>query len=170
MSWLTRLFSTKLDVHEQKCVDDIRDHGCHVMQISAEGDAPQFAYSVGFPVSVGQPEVIVFGLSLDLMHWMVNEVRRQCAEEQRILRDGDKVDNLIDGFDCSLRHVTDKLAIKAHFGWAIWYHRSQRRVALTEAYQIVWPGKLDGLFPWDAGCAEDVIALQPALYETRHAA
>jgi len=168
MSWLTHLFRKGLDVHEQKCVDDIHEYGCHVMQISAEDEDTQYSFSVGFPVSVKQPEVIVFGLNRQLMHSMINEMRRQCAEGL-VMLDGLRVADLIEGFDCILRYVTDKNAIKDHFGWAVWYHRSQRGVELTEAYQIVWPGKQQGLYPWEEGCDEFVITHQPALYEKRFA-
>jgi hypothetical protein len=33
--------------------------------------------------------------------------------------------------------------------------------------QIVWPGKLDGLFPWEEGCNELVIERQLPLYLPR---
>jgi hypothetical protein len=169
VSWFARLFRKGLDIHEQKCVDDIRAYGCHVLQVSAEGEHPHFSYSVGFPVSVDQPEVIVFGLQQPLMHNMINEMQRQCAEGL-VMCDGQRVPDLIDGFDCILRYVTDKRAIEQHFGWAIWYHRSQRNIELCEAYQIVWPGKVQGLYPWEDGCDDFVIAQQPALYQQRMAA
>lgn len=154
-----------LDPHEQKVLDDIRDHGCQVMHIFLEGDAPAFSFSIGFPTSVGQPEVIVFGLPRELMHSMVNEMRSQCASGLK-LSDGERVSGLLEGLDCILRGIDDPQAIADHFGWAVWYQRSQLGVEMTQAYQIVWPGAQQGLFPWEAGCHEDVIALQPALYET----
>lgn len=156
-----------LDSAEQKVLDDIRDHGCQVMQIfdPENPEFPEFAFSIGFPVSVEQPEVIVFGLKRELRHWVVNEILRQC-KEGLVLRDGLRIGGLLEGFDCIARHVTDPEAIREHFGWALWYHRSQREVEMTEAYQIVWPGAQQGLFPWEPGCHPDVIALQPTLYKT----
>ena len=166
-AWWQRRFRLKLDVHEQQALNNIRDHGCHVMWIfDDDGDQPDFCYSVGFPETVGQPEVIVFGLKQELMHSMVNNVRQQCAEGLR-LADWAKISGLIEGFDVVARTVNDDEAIHEHFGWAIWYHRSQRGEDVSEAYQLVWPGAVDGLFPWDAGCADNVIALQPALYQSR---
>ncbi|MCJ2185534.1 DUF4262 domain-containing protein [Novosphingobium beihaiensis] len=161
-----KLFSRKLDRHEQCVVDNIRDYGCQVQFVfDPDGIQPDFSYSIGFPVSVGQPEVIVYGLRNELMHSMVNEMHRQCADGL-VLRDGARVSGLLEGFDCVLRHVTAPAAIKEHLGWAIWYHRNQRSVELGEAYQIVWPGAQQGLFPWEKGCDEYVISQQPALYET----
>lgn len=163
---MRKLFSRKLDKDEQGVIDNIRDYGCQVQFVfDPDGERPDFSYSIGFPVSVGQPEVIVLGLRRELMHSMVNEVRSQCADGL-VLSDGAHVSGLLEGFDCVLRHVTNPAAIEEHFGWAIWYHRSQRGVELNEAYQIVWPGAQQGLFPWDADCDEYVISQQPALYET----
>lgn len=155
----------KLDPDEQKVLDDVRDHGCQVMHIVAEDDAPAFSFSIGFPTSVGQPEVIVFGLRREMMHFMVNEVRSQCAEGSTFA-DGMRISGLIEGFDCIVRHITNRQAIEDHFGWAIWYHRSQLGTDMADAYQIVWPGAQQGLFPWEPDCHEDVIACQPALYQT----
>ena len=167
MTWWRR---GKPDAAEQEVLDHIREYGCHVMQVwDDEGDRPDFSYSIGFPVSVRQPEVIVFGLKQDLMHSMVNEVRRQCADGLK-LEDGLRIGDLIEGFDCVARHVVSDEALREHFGWAIWYHRTQRREEMSEAYQIVWPGKLQGLYPWEDGCASDVIDCQPALYDMEVAA
>ncbi|MEP7223196.1 MAG: DUF4262 domain-containing protein [Novosphingobium sp.] len=164
--FLTKIFGPKLDPHEQRVLNNIRDHGCQVQWVfDDKGQLPEFTYSIGFPTTVGQPEVLVYGLRQEVMHFMVNEVRRQCAEGL-VLADWVVVSGLIEGFDCVLRHVTDQKAIKDHFGWAIWYHRNQRRVEIDEAYQIVWPGAQDGLFPWDNGCSEFVIQVQPPLYQT----
>jgi hypothetical protein len=161
---------SKLDADEQEVLDHIRDHGCQIMHVhDDQGDEIDFSYSVGFPVSVCQPEVIVFGLRFEVMQYMINELRRQCAEGLK-LKDGLCVGGLIEGFDCVVRHVVSEEAIKQHFGWAIWYHRTQRRQEMCEAYQVVWPSKLQGLFPWEEGCASEVIDCQPALFEMEEAA
>lgn len=154
-----------LDPAEQKCIDDIAEHGCHVVKVfDNEGIRPDFAYSVGLPVSVEQPEVLVSGLRLQLMHSMINEIYRQCAEGLRLV-DGLRIQGLIEGHECIARRCVGLNAIKEHLGWALWYHRSQRGEEVEEFYQIVWPGAVDRLFPWDEGASGDVIAAQPALYE-----
>ncbi len=154
-----------LDPGEQKCIDDIAEHGCHILKVfDADGDQPNFAYSVGFPVGVGQPEVLVYGLKLDLMQSMINELYRQCAAGLQ-MADGLKVENLIDGHECILKFCNDRAAIEEHLGWALWYHRSQRGKDVDHFYQIVWPGTVNGLYPWDKGVSQEVIDAQPALYE-----
>lgn len=162
----TKLFASKLDPDEQKVIDDIEQFGCHVSLVfDDKGVLPDFAYSIGFPVTVQQPEVIIYGLKRELMHSMVNELRRQCAGGL-LLVDGLQISELIEGFECVAKRVDDPDAIKEHFGWALWYHSTQHGRELTEAFQIVWPSAQQGLFPWDQGCDEFVISQQPALYET----
>ena len=155
-----------LDPEERKCLADIAEYGCHILAVCDEdGDEPDFAYSVGFPVSVGQPEVLVYGLSREIMHSMINEIRRECAESL-LLSDGLRIHDLLEGHVCIARWCTDREAINEHLGWALWYHRTQRGVEVEGFYQIVWPGAASGLFPWDEGVSQDVIDAQPALYES----
>ena len=158
----------RLDPQEQKVLDNIRDHGCQVQFVFDEaGFEPDFSYSIGFPATVEQPEVIVFGLNRELMTSMVNEVWRQAADEGLVLEDGKRISSLIEGFDCIAREITEPKAIRDHFGWATWYYRSQRGEAVERAFQLVWPGAKQGLFPWESGCAEEVIEMQPALFARR---
>ena len=154
----------QLDPEEQKVVDDIRDYGCHIVHVPAErAEDIDFSYTVGFPVSVGQPEAIVFGIEPAVAQSMLNEVLRQCRAGLQ-LADGVRLTNLLQGFDCIARRIDRPEAIREHFGWALWYHHTQRGNSLNGAFQIVWPGALQGLFPWQAGCHASVCALQPALY------
>jgi hypothetical protein len=165
MRFLRKPLNRKLDKHEQQVIENVSQFGCQVQFVfDPEGNDPDFSYSIGFPSSVGQPEVIVYGLKLEVMHSMVNEMRRQCADGL-LLSDWLRVNGLLEGFDCILRRVTDPEAIKKHFGWAIWYHRSQRGLEMDEVFQIVWPGALQGLFPWEEGCDEYVGSQQPPLWQ-----
>jgi hypothetical protein len=155
-----------LDPEERKCLADIAEHGCHILAVwDDEGNEPDFAYSVGFPVSVGQPEVLVYGLSREIMKSMINEVCRQCGEGLE-LSDGLRIQGLLEGHDCIAKWCSSREAIDEHFGWALWYHSTQRGLDVEGFYQIVWPGAASGLFPWDEGVSQDVIDAQPALYES----
>ena len=133
MSILPNFFRKKMDRHEMRVMDNVRNHGCQVQFVfDPDGQEPDFSYSIGFPISVQQPEVIVFGLARELMHSMVNAIRQDCKGGM-VLADGMRIAGLLEGFDCVARHVTDKAAIEKHLGWAIWYHRSQHGREMTEA-------------------------------------
>jgi len=157
---------SELSAFEQRIVADVEQYGCHVLHVfDPDGVEQNFSYSIGYPVSVAQPEVIVFGLDRKLMHSMINEVHRQCRDGLA-MEDGLRVPDLLEGFDCALRAVRPDNIVAEYFGSAMWFHRTQTDHPMKGAFQIVWPGAVNGLFPWDAGVSQDVIDAQPALYES----
>lgn len=156
--------------HETKLLANIEKYGCQVTFVfDAEGDEPDFCYSIGFSKSIHQPEVIVFGLPRKLMHSMVNNILEQCRDGL-ILADGLVIRGLLEGHDCIAQSVHSSQIVGDYFGSAMWFHRDQFGSELVEAFQIVWPGAKDGKFPWDADSSEQVRSVQPALYEPRLAA
>ena len=152
---------------EQKIANDVQRHGCSIMSVfDPEGEEPDFSYSIGFPEKLAQPEVIVFSLPKNLRASMINELYRQMSAEGLVMHDGQRVSDLLVGHDCILREVRNGEAIAEHFGSAIWYSRRFHDRELQQAFQIVWPGAQQGLFPWEEGCSQAVIDDQPALYST----
>ena len=151
---------------EEKILANIAEHGCQVNTVfDPDGKEPTFSYSIGFPASVRQPEVIVFGLSRDLMHAMVNSLHHQCREGLQ-MRDGLVVNDLLEGHSCVLKYVLPENIVDDFFASALWLARHRTGHKMDEAFQIVWPGAEQALFPWDDGCNEYVIEMQPALYRT----
>ncbi len=156
---------TELSEFEQRIVANVKKHGCQVNHVFDPDQVTEnFSYSIGFRKTVRQPEVIVFGLPKGLMHSMINEVLSQCFNGLN-MADGMVVSNLIEGFDCVVKNVLDSNITHEHFGSAIWFDKHVGGGGVIDAFQIVWPGANDGLFPWEEGAAEDVIHAQPALYE-----
>lgn len=155
----------ELNQFEEGILNNIRDSGCHITGVfDPDGEAPGFAYSVGFTETVGQPEVIVFGLDFQLMAAMINETLDQCRKGL-VLSDGLRIADLLDGFECIARLVPAENIVVDYLNSAMWFHKRRTGEELSKAYQIVWPGAADGLFPWDDGSAQIVIDCQPALYE-----
>ena len=153
---------------EQAIVDNVAKNGCFIMSVfDPEGIEPEFSYSIGFEETVGQPEVIVFSLPKNLRASMINEVWRQVDQKGLRLSGGMEIPDLLEGHLWWAREVTSKEAILEHFGSAIWYKRHFGKGEIERVYQIVWPGAHQGLFPWEAGCAPEVIEDQPALYDMR---
>ena len=156
----------ELDAIEQQMVDNVEEYGCSIMSVfDPDGIEPEFSYSIGFERTTCQPEVLVFALPKSLRLSMINEVRRQIGEDELILSDGIRIADLLDGHICVAREICDPKVIEDHFGSAIWYNRQFGSGEITRAFQLVWPGARQGLFPWDDGCAQEVIEDQPALYE-----
>ncbi|QZD90132.1 DUF4262 domain-containing protein [Qipengyuania aurantiaca] len=159
-----------LNEFEQGILDNIEKSGCQVNTIfDPDGDEPTFSYSIGFPKTVGQPEVIIFGLRNEVMHSMINALLGKCRQGLK-LRDGLVIDDLLDGYNCVARVVVSDYLVDEYFASAIWYEKYRTGGEMEEAYQIVWPGVQQRLFPWDEGCDQIVIDSQPALYhpETVH--
>lgn len=156
-----------LDELERKIVDDVATHGCFIMSVfDPEGVEPDFSYSIGFQETLDQPEVMVFSLSKALRVSMINEIWRQASAEGLVLKDGLEIRDLLEGFVCVAKEVTERDAIVEHLGSAIWYNERHKGAVLDRAFQIVWPGAKQGLFPWEQGCDQSVIDDQPALYHS----
>lgn len=148
---------------EQKMVEGIAEHGWFSTHVLEEGDFPGFTYSVGFWESVGAPEFLIYGLPKGLMHSMLWELFRQ-LKAGRSVEDGARVSELLEGFDCIMRPIHES-HVREHLGSALWYQRHKLGTdsGLT-GWQIFWPGKEQGLFPWEPGCADIVRSWQPLLY------
>jgi hypothetical protein len=135
---------------------NVAEHACHVMKVPADDEGPGFAYSIGLTKTYGQPEVICFGLSAEVMHWMINELRDRMANGETFA-DGQRVTGLIEGYDCELRKVRVS-RYREFLGYALWFYAGDE----FEALQIVWPDKARR-FPWDDGYSVPV-ELQPATW------
>ncbi len=160
-----------LSESEQRLIDNVEQHGCSINFIfDAKGIEPDFAYSVGFRKTAHQPEVIIFGLKREVMLSMINETLRQCQEDGLRLSEGVVISDLIEGFDCIARRVHPSQIDEGYFNSSMWFHKREFGSELSEVFQLVWPGAINGLYPWDEGCSNDVMEQQPALYEPKVAA
>lgn len=153
-----------LSDHEQEILDNVARTGCHItVVIDPDQHDPPFAYSAGFRETAGQPEVIVFGQSAEMMTFMIDETLTRC-EAGLVLSDGVEIDGLLRGHKVIGRAVAARFIVRDYLNSAIWYERQQTGRALESVIQLVWPGAQDGLFPWDEGCDQGVRDLQPVLY------
>jgi hypothetical protein len=149
--------------YEAEIERNVSQHGWHCVAVGGEADSIDFAYSVGFTETLGAPELIVFGLDFELMHGMLWAAFRQ-IEAGKAVRDGERWSGLLASADCILKPVDPTNIERQYFNSAIWYHGDPERNGLLQAFQIVWPGAEDGLFPWDADCDPLVRESQPPLY------
>ena len=152
------------DEYRQNLLDQIETHGWFSQGVfDAEGDEPEFKYSIGMSKTLGSPEFIIIGLSLNLMHNMLWEVFRQVRDGKPVA-DGARWSDLLEGFDCISKPVHE-----SHFGSEYFYGimnfwDREFTPERKEIYQIVWPGPHSGKFPWDHGCSADVLKQQPQLW------
>jgi Domain of unknown function (DUF4262) len=152
-----------LNAIEEGIVAGVAKHGWYGMHVLADQDFPGFTYSIGFWESVGSPDFLIYGLSKNLMHSMLWEMFRQLKGGRRV-EDGARVSDLIEGFDCIVRPIHES-RLREHLGSALWYRRHKLGDdSGLQGWQIFWPGREQGLFPWERGCSEDVRGWQPLLY------
>lgn len=154
---------SELTAFEQDMVDKIDQYGCFVMGVfDPDHDIPDFAYSIGFPKSLGQGDVLISGLDLTMMRRLVNDTHALCREGFR-LADFARTSELFSSLDCVVREIAEEHIRGDFMTSALWYAESVCDQPFTSAFQLVWPDKA-GLFPWEEGFAENLIGAQLELW------
>ena len=134
-----------LGPRDEQVADVVAEHGWSCQSVSAGGDDPAFAYSVGFPETLNAPQFIIFGLAPELMHRILWGVFRQVSAGAPAIA-GARWRDLLDGYDCVTIGVYPSRVLE-YLGFAQGYHRHRRREGIVSALQLVWPAKGQGLFP-----------------------
>ena len=159
-----------LTAYEENILGNVEEFGCHITTVFApDGDEPAFSYSSGFPASVGEPEVIIFGLSSEMRAYVINRTIDACREGFDLV-DGSRLPGVLDGFDLFIKALPPEAIQRKYLNSAMWFHEERFGTPLTNVVQLVWPSSKTGLFPWEDGCEADVSESQPPLYrvETSH--
>jgi hypothetical protein len=131
--------------------------GWAVVRIDAEAQEPAYAYSVGLHSTFAHPEVIVFGLDLDVLHRIVNTIGEAVKTGERF-EVGDADDRVLEGYRCAFREVA-AAAESAYMGILISYCGHE-----VPALQCIWPDR-EGRFPWQVGVDAEFRERQPMLSE-----
>lgn len=148
-----------MDAIERRARESIATNGWHVIKVPEDDEGPGFAYSVGLHTTFGHAEVIVFGLELDIMHRMINNVGEEVRGGRR-LAPGDLSAEVLEGCDVAFRGVEPR-----HLGEYLGFARRIHGGGGFSAIQMVWPDP-EGRFPWDAGFPDPLRARQPMLEGT----
>jgi hypothetical protein len=136
------------DKHELKAVEDVRNHGVHILHVfDAEGDAPEFSYTVGLWHTHGHPEILISGLKESLRQSLLNHLNRMISEG-REFKDGQSYTDVIDDYRCYFQEFP-KNQYQAYLGWDIWFYGGDE----FEAVQMLWPS-IHHVYPWDENADE----------------
>jgi len=148
-----------LRLQDAKFLAKIDEHGWSVTMVapSVGEDGHCFAYSTGLFYRFGQPEIIMFGLSLERMHRIINLIGNQMKHGIMFVPEQDYSD-LLEKYSCRFR-VVDKSHYKEHLGWSIWFYEGYEYPAL----QCFWPDN-NACYPWQAECSPGIRELQPFLF------
>jgi hypothetical protein len=144
-----------MDEHEAQTLADIDRFGWTVLKVSNDR-GPDFAYSVGLFRTLSHPEIVMFGLPLDVMHRLINDVGELARTGTRFVA-GQITDEFLDGYDVTFRTVPE-FQYAGHFGWANWLYGGADYPVL----QMVYPDK-QRRYPWQEGVAAAFREGQPVL-------
>jgi Domain of unknown function (DUF4262) len=154
--FLTQRGSWAVDSFERRTRESIATNGWHVIKIPEDDEGPGFAYSIGLRTTFGHAEVIVFGLELDIMHRMINNIGEEIRNGRRFAP-GDFSAEVLDDCDVAFRGV-ERRHFDEYLGFAQRIHEGDGFAAI----QMVWPDS-KGRFPWDAGFPDPLRPRQPML-------
>ncbi len=147
-----------LDDNEKKFVADIREHGWFGTNVFAESDEPGFYYTTGFWVTLGKPELIVFGLKSEIAHAVLWDVFRALRDGKVLLMRRRTAD--VFGNHQACLFSMDRSHYPKYLGWSRWFYGSDE----FPSVQLVWPDRRD-VFPWEPGFDPDMARLQPDVSE-----
>ena len=144
------------DPTESKIHADIARVGWSAIGVPEDDEGPAFEYSIGFLAMFQQPEVLIFGQRLEVMHGMLARIAESFGIGQQIDA-GSTSDQILDGYICVFRAVPFE-QYRNYLGYALWYYGGHNFAAL----QCVWPD-LDGRYPWDADASQELRRREPVL-------
>ena len=156
---LRTLKDAGLDNPDRRLLRDVRDSGWHVVLVPEEDGTPGWAFSVGLYSSFSAPEVIVFGLDLDVSHHLINTVG-EWAKSGSPATEYQSRPDLIDEYVCTFRTVAPQW-YKPFVGAACWYYRSANFPLL----QCLWPDR-SSRYPWSRDFQKSWKWAQPLLYNS----
>jgi hypothetical protein len=148
-----------LEPSDRRLLEDVRDFGWHVVKIAADDTTAGWAFSVGLSVTFDHPEIVVFGLDVDIMHVMIGNVVHDIRNGARFRHDS-RSSEILEGSACAFRAVQPTW-YRAFLGYARWFYREDTFACL----QCFWPDR-HGRLPWDVEFDSTCRPLQPLLYET----
>lgn len=143
---------------DRAIAETIQKYGWAVVRVEESQDEPGFAYSVGLYANWEHPEIIVFGLPLDIIQEIVNTIGDQVRHGARFLADSTSA-AVLEGYECAFRKVSPA-AYDRYMGTAVRFYNGREFPAL----HCIWPDS-SGRFPWDPETTTAYRRLQPMLSE-----
>lgn len=151
---MKRVLPKPRDDSDLQVLRDVAGNGCHIVGVLADESGPAFVYSIGLFHNYGHPEIVLFGLSHELMSQLINDMRDKIQHGSRF-NPGSKCSDLVEGFDCEFLAVHPSY-YQELFGYARWFYVGDNFPVI----QCVWPDR-KGCFPWQRDFDPKFKDLQP---------
>jgi len=152
------LADDNLDDSDRKLLSDIDRVGWHVVMIPEEDGTPGWSFSVGLFKTFNHPEVVVFGLPLELSGEVINGIGAD-IQKGKVFESGQEYPEILEGVLCTFRPVVQRW-YRPFLGYAGWYYRGPKFPVL----QCIWPDKQQH-YPWHPKFKKAWLGAQPLLFE-----
>lgn len=150
-----------LSALDAKVLREIHTDGWQITGVLANepNKGPDFAYSIGLFHSFVHPEIILFGLPIDVCMRAVNVIGIDIRNGMHFqpLTVYDRI--LSAPHRCCFREV-DRKHYYGHVGYALWFYETDPFPLM----QCFWSDE-SGRFPWDPDCRLYAREAQPLLFE-----
>jgi hypothetical protein len=142
---------------DEKILADVAEYGWHVVKILETDETPGWAFSIGLYQNFNHPEVIVFGLNADLMHFVINSIGDDVRSGKSYEVDCEYAD-LIDAYCCTFK-VVNPVWYSHFLGYANWFYKNREYPVL----QCIWPDR-NSRYPWEPEFNPNWLWAQPLLF------
>jgi hypothetical protein len=133
----------------EKVEKDIESYGWHVLAVCG-GDLPNFSYTIGFKETLSHPEIVMSGLSTEMMHHLLNDIG-ELIKSGESFSDGDTSSEVIKGYLVKFISVNES-HIDEYFRAANIHYGDGNFKTL----QCIWPDN-DGRFPETTNSSQEVL-------------
>lgn len=131
------------DKARENVQSNIDQYGCHLTLVENGDYLPDFVYSIGLYQKYKHPEIICFGLKIEVIAGILNHARDLVAQGE-IFVQGKLYDGFLEGYKIQFLEV-DKSFYPDYVGYGGWFYGMNFNFP---ALQLVWPDK-QGIFPWE---------------------
>ena len=148
--------------HDHHAAPDIqqmvKEHGWYVALFEAEDSMPAFGYTIGLYKTFKHPEIIAFGLPVDVLAALLNLVGDMVKSGTAIQQEL-SYPNILTNMPVTFKRV-HKDNMPDYFGYGIDFYGDKP----FHAFQLFWPDE-QAAFPWEDSFDDNLRLYQPLLYE-----
>ncbi|MBC8143777.1 MAG: DUF4262 domain-containing protein [Armatimonadetes bacterium] len=144
------------DDYDRIVIENINRYDWHVVIVPEDDEGVGFAYTVGLTYRFAHAEIIIFGLSNEVMHSILNVVGTDIKNGKRFVANT-QVGGIVEGYDCAFAPV-NQTQHNEYLGYCVWLYKKSG----FDVLQCFWTDKA-GRFPWEDGFPEPLKAKQPIL-------
>ena len=127
------------DESDRRLLDDIAQHGWHLVGFENNPSGPAYVFSVGIFQTLAMPELCIFGLSsTQAMGQILNLIGEEMRSGKEF-EDWNESDDLLDGYSCIFRQVPPSF-YQEYFGYALWFYEGPENAGVSAAasHPVLW--------------------------------